>query len=120
MAIILADTNALIYFLKGDAIMAPYKKERFGLSEISEIELLGVKNISLRDKEARTTLVQQCILYPFMSEIKIRAIQLKQQTTLKIPDAIIAATALHFDLILLTADKEFKKIKDLPLILLEF
>ena len=43
MAIILADTNALIYFLKGDAIMAPYKNERFGLSEISEIELLGVK-----------------------------------------------------------------------------
>jgi len=120
MAIVLADTNAIIYFLKGHPIMEPYKEERFGLSEISEIELLGIKNIQKQDLERRTLLIENCILYPFVSEIKSLAIQLKQRTTLKIPDAIIAATTFYFDLILLTADKEFKKVKGLPLILLEF
>ncbi len=120
MAVILADTNSIIYFLKGDPIMEPYKDQRFSISEISEIELLGVKNISQKDLLARTIIIQNCILYPFIYEIKNLAITLKQRSTLKIPDAIIAATAIHFNLTLLTADKEFKKIADLPLILLEF
>lgn len=120
MAIVLADTNAIIYFLQGQPIMQPYKNERFGLSKISEIELLGIKNITKEHHLKRRTLIQNCILYPFVSEIKTLVIQLKQKATLKIPDAIIAATTFHFDLILLTADKEFKKIKGLPLILLEF
>jgi len=42
-----------------------------------------------------------------------------QKFVIKLPDAIIAATALYLDLPLLTADKEFSKIPDVKLILLE-
>ena len=119
MAIILADTNAIIYFLKGDAMMRPYLNEQFAISEISEIELLGVKDIATGVLNARKTIIENCLLFPFTSEIKTLAIQLKQKTTFKIPDAIIASTAIYFNLPLLTADKEFKKIPGLSLILLE-
>ena len=42
-----------------------------------------------------------------------------QKFVVKLPDAIIAATALYLDLPLLTADTGFQKIQDLKLILLE-
>jgi len=43
-----------------------------------------------------------------------------QQVSVKLPDAIVAATAIYLDLPLLTADMGFNKIPHLKLILLEF
>jgi tRNA(fMet)-specific endonuclease VapC len=45
------------------------------------------------------------------SNVKLMAeiIQIRQQIQLKLPDAIIAATALQAEAILITADKEFSK-----------
>jgi hypothetical protein len=51
--------------------------------------------------------------------IKSRTIQLRQENKVKLPDAIIAATAIAFDLPLFTADKGFKTIEGLSLILFE-
>ena len=118
MGLILADTNALIYFLKGSDTLTPYLKETYAISEITEIELLGVKNISKGDLEIRTSLISNCIIYPLTSEIKNIAIRIKQTNTLKIPDALIAATSFYFNIPLLTADKDFKKILNLRLLLL--
>ena len=38
---------------------------------------------------------------------------------MKLPDAVIAATALYLDIPILTADKDFAKIKNLDLLLLK-
>ena len=46
-------------------------------------------------------------------------IAIKKQQKIKIPDAIIAATAIINDLPLLTSDKAFGKIKDLQCIVFE-
>ncbi len=46
-------------------------------------------------------------------------IDLKQKYKLKLPDAIIAATAIHYDLTFITSDGDFKNIKELELIFLE-
>jgi len=43
----------------------------------------------------------------------------KQKYSVKTPDAIIAATAKAFNLPLVTADKDFKKIKDIEVVLLD-
>ncbi len=118
MGLILADTNALIYFLKGYDTMIPYLNETYAISEITEIELLGIKNISKSDLLIRSNLIADCIIYPLTSEIKNIAIRIKQTHTLKIPDALIAATSIYFNIPLLTADKDFKKIHNLRLQLL--
>ncbi len=52
-------------------------------------------------------------------EIKLKAIQIKQKYKLKLPDAIIAATAICYNLPFLSADSDFKKIKELHLIFLD-
>ncbi len=44
-----------------------------------------------------------------MNKLQI-ILMVKQQYNLKLPDAIIAATSICYDLPLLTCDKEFKKV----------
>jgi predicted nucleic acid-binding protein len=47
------------------------------------------------------------------------AISLKQKYSVKIPDAIIAATAKSFDLPLITADIDLEKIEGVNILLLD-
>ncbi len=47
------------------------------------------------------------------------AIEVKQKYNLKIPDAIIAGTALYLDVPLLTADTDFIKVKPLDIVLID-
>jgi len=51
-------------------------------------------------------------------EIKNLAIQLRQKQNIKVPDAIIAATCLFLEVPLVTADKGFKNIYGMELILI--
>ena len=44
---------------------------------------------------------------------------MKQQYTVKIPDAIIVATAKYFNLPLVTADIDLKKIRDANIVILD-
>jgi predicted nucleic acid-binding protein len=60
-----------------------------------------------------------CLVTDINEEIKEHAIQIRKNTKLPLPDCIIAATAIYLDIPLFTADKDFKKIKSLPLILFE-
>ena len=116
---ILSDTSVLLYYLQGKDFILPYKNELFAISVITEIELIGVKNISEEDLKIRNSLISQSIIYPFTGEIKKLAIELKQKTRLRIPDAIIAATAIQFNLTILTTDKDFASIPHLSLIILK-
>jgi predicted nucleic acid-binding protein len=51
--------------------------------------------------------------------IKEIAVELRLSKTLKLPDAIIAATSIYLDFPLFTYDKAFRKVKHLNVILLE-
>ncbi len=115
----LADTNVLLYILDGNSGVADFIHEDFYLSEISEIELLGNKGITELQLKYRTKIINNCTIVNLSEYIKRLAIKLKQNYTIKIPDAIIAATAIYLDFPLLTADKDFKKIKELNLILIQ-
>jgi predicted nucleic acid-binding protein len=118
MGLIIVDTNIVIYTIKGLKLVEPYIEEyEFSISEITIIELLGVKGIDDFTLTKRKEFINSCSLFPFNSFIREMAITLKQKYTLKVPDAIIAATSLHYDITLLTADKEFNKIKELTSII---
>jgi predicted nucleic acid-binding protein len=83
------------------------------------MEMLGVKSLSQEVFRIRKALIENCYLVTFNSDIKEIAIQIKQQTTLKLPDAIAAGSALYMGLPLVTADKGFSKIAGLHLHLLK-
>jgi predicted nucleic acid-binding protein len=64
-------------------------------------------------------LLSNCVIIDINDDSKSKVIQLLKQRKLKLPDCIIIASALYLDLPLITSDEEFKKAKELNLILYE-
>jgi len=113
-----ADTNILIYLLEGRVSVDPYIKTIFAASVVSEIELMGWYKIDEAQKEILHKLIDRLYIIELLPDIKQIAINIKQQHKIKLPDAIIAATAMHLDVPLLTADRGFEKIKNLDVLII--
>jgi hypothetical protein len=115
----LLDTNIIIYALKGLASVRPYFDLKPLVSVVTAIEILGVKDLSVKEIVIREMAIEFCEVLPLTDKIKMKVIELKRQVKIPIPDAIIAATAIDEGLTLVTADKGFKRIKGLSLLLIE-
>ncbi len=115
----LVDTNFLIFVSDESDIVLPFLDYNIAISYITEMELLGVFSISKNQKAAMKKILNQCHIIDCTIEIKELAINLKQKYKIKLPDAIIAATAIIKQLPFVTADADFKIIKELDLIFLE-
>jgi predicted nucleic acid-binding protein len=117
---ILVDTNILIYVLNGNKQIAKCldNKELF-ISVITEMEMLGIYDITPTGIKAIKSLIDDCYLVELNAEIKEKAIILKQKSRIKLPDAIIAATSMYLNCTLFTADKAFSKIQNLNCVILE-
>lgn len=107
----LMDTNVPIYVLEGYAAVKGIMQCSAAVSVITEMELLGKKGISPDEEKRIRNLLQDCEILAFTDTIKSETIALKKQYTIKLPDAIVAATAKHYGLLLITADKGFKKLE---------
>ncbi len=114
----LADTNFLIYLLEGRPEAALFADYSFAVSFITEIELFDQAGLSIDDAKLIRDLLDNCIIIDLSPTVKEKAISLKQIRKTKLPDALIAATAQHFALTLLTADTGFRGISDLDVVLL--
>ncbi len=111
----LADTNAVLYFLSGNDCMKPYVSSRFAFSIISEMELLSFPKIT-EDEEYRIRgFLDASSAVAITDSIKDRTIKLRRAYNIKLPDAIIAASAIEQNLALITADTGFERIKELRL-----
>ncbi len=115
----LADTNFLILVSQKNEIVEPFLDYNIAVSFITEMELLGVFSISKERKNAMNAILNQCFIIEINKEIKQLAIHLKQKYKIKLPDAIIAATSIAYEVPFITADADFKSIKELKLIFLE-
>ena len=115
----LADTNFLIHISLKNPIVEPFLDFNFGISYITELELLGVFSISKSQAQNSKNLINSCFIFDMNSEIKKKVISLKQSYKIKLPDAIIASTSIVHQLPLITSDADFKIIKELELIYLE-
>ena len=115
----MADTNALIYLLSGDSCMKSYLASYIGLSVISEIELLSFPEITSFEEQQIRSFIKDCTVLFLTENVKNKTIALRRSYKVKLPDAIIAATAIENNLQLITADKGFKQIAELDLALIE-
>ena len=115
----LLDTNILLYALKGLADVRLYFDIPPSISVVSEIEIPGVKDIISSEIKIRETVIEYCQIIPITNSIKKKTIELKRTIKLAVPDALIAAISIEGGFTLVTADKGFKRIKDLSLILIE-
>jgi predicted nucleic acid-binding protein len=117
---IVIDTNIALYLLSGNETVAEILEgSQVHISFITQLELLGFKGITSQEKRSIEKFISQCHITDINDAIKRHVTILRQNYAMKLPDCIIAATALHLDLPLLTADKGFKKITELQLALFE-
>jgi predicted nucleic acid-binding protein len=105
--------------MKGIENIRPYFETEPYISVITEIEILGLKDISKKEISIRQTAIDYCRIIPLTNRIINRAIEIKREIKVAVPDAIIAACAIEEGFSLVTADKGFKRIKNLKLILID-
>ena len=100
----LLDTNALIYLQDGK-LAETLPVGQYAYSVISEIELLSWPEIQHQEELGWRGLLATMQRIEVDATVRETAIRLRREHRLKLPDAIIAASALVLDAILLTNDQ---------------
>ncbi len=115
----LIDSNIVIKFLgnllneNGRLFIANILDEEFNISVITDIEVLGHHSIT----EIEEMFMSLATVYDLDSDIRVRTIELRKQHKIKLPDAIIAATALSHSFVLITQnERDFNNIVGLEVI----
>ncbi len=118
----LLDTNILIY-LFADTIpkkevnkIGEIFRTSFNISILTKIEFLGWEKLTEVGFEKAQELIGFANVISTTDEIVDLTIDIRRQSKIKLPDAVIAATALNNNLILVTGnDNDFKHIKVLEI-----
>lgn len=111
---ILLDTNILLYLLSGDKTISNILQGKsIYISFITELELLAFSGISEDEKQKIESLLSDIVIIDINTQIKKETVKLRSQYKLKLPDAIIAATAMYLDIALFSADDDFTNVPDL-------
>ncbi len=117
---LISDTNPLIYLLDGNEEVASFLNGKYvWVSVISELELYGKKGMTRSEILMINNLIESCFVAELNPYIKTKTKELLQEYHVRLPDAIIAATALYMGLPLFTSDVGFQKINGLQIIKLE-
>jgi predicted nucleic acid-binding protein len=109
----LLDTNAVLDFMgnrfpvTAHTIMSKIIDEEINLSIINKIELLGFTKV----EQDLIDFVDCANVLPLSDEVANKTIEIRRACKIKLPDAIIAATALAHNLVLVSHNtKDFQKI----------
>ncbi len=119
----LADTNVVIDLVLGRLpaagaawLDAQLAAQRVAISVITRIELLG-KLVPDAESNFLKNFVQSVVVLPLDEPVVAQTIALRQQHRVKLPDALIAATALAHGLPLLTRNVgDFRALPNLAVI----
>jgi predicted nucleic acid-binding protein len=118
----LLDTNILIYHLKGDIPEREIEKiegilkRSFIISVITKIEFLGWRKHTVDGFLKAQEFLRHAAIIPVDDELADLTIELRRNSNIKLADALIAATALLNDLVLVTGNEDdFKAIGELEI-----
>lgn len=118
------DTNTVIYYLQQQFPLSAEKfmddlvnEARPVISVISEIELLCWKSATEKDLEVLHNFIDDVLVIELEQPIKFKTADIRKKHKIKLPDAIIAATSLVYELILVSRNvSDFININGLQLI----
>jgi predicted nucleic acid-binding protein len=109
--LVCVDTNIIVYTLAGRQDLSDkVRGKTIVLSVIAEIEALSYPDLTDKDRQMVCTYIERCTVIGIGERVKHETIRLRSSHKLKLPDAIIAATALVLDATLLTTDKGFLRL----------
>ena len=117
----LLDTNAVIGLLSGNAALLQLLKgaKWIGISVIVELEFLSFPQLS--DSDAKLfaqfkSRVETISLDSTNEDLLQNIVRIRQKSKIKLPDAIIAATAMNENAALVSNDVSFNRIDHLILL----
>jgi tRNA(fMet)-specific endonuclease VapC len=115
------DTNAIVALLQGHQLLTTelQQSEWIGISVISQLEFLAFQALPEQDRQLFKTFCQRVEIINLHSNDSFlidHALHFCINYKLKLPDAIIAASALQNNAILITEDTDFKNITELKII----
>lgn len=99
----LLDTNAVIYLQKG-LLAEPLPTAEYFISVITEMELLSFAGLDAASQRWLSQFIDAMEVIELTDEVKQKAIEFRREYRLKLPDAIIAASAVVSGAILLSND----------------
>jgi predicted nucleic acid-binding protein len=106
--VVVLDTNAVIDLLKSATSLAKLEQRFphavFCISVITFIEVLGFPKITPEYEAQILTFFTDVTIIGVTNEIVEIAIKIRRKKLLKLPDAVIAATAIYFNGTILTRD----------------
>jgi predicted nucleic acid-binding protein len=119
----LIDSNIIIYSLDNISEIKNFYNNVVDIEDllffsfISEIELLSFSNITSHEDEIVHNLLKSFSKIGINNDIEKITIEIRKKKKLKIPDAIIAASAIYTNSTLVTRNtKDFKNIDGLKLL----
>jgi hypothetical protein len=119
----LIDTNITIYYFglllskKSEIFIDDIVKKNYYISVVNRIELLGNKGIEPKEQMALNSFINNAVVINMEEEIILKTIEIRKKHSIKLPDAIIAATCLAYNFHLITNNtKDFMKIDGLKTI----
>ena len=108
----LLDTNVVLYFL-GGRLTNPLPLGQYLVSVITEIELLSYPSLSSDEEIQIRDFLSKITVVEIDGSIKELAIALRKQYRLRLPDAIIAATAQSLNATLFTNDARLANVTEI-------
>lgn len=109
---LVVDTSVLIHFMEGNVAAREWLFGReVHVSVATEIELRTMGAIKQNAKAVIDRTLSLCSIWDISPSIKEQCIHFRSAHRMKLADALIAATAASLNLPLLTADKDFNKVK---------
>ena len=103
------DTNVVLYLL-GGRLAAPLDPGEYHVSVITEMELLSYPGLSKEAENQIRSFLSTVSLVELTPAVKGAAIRARRQHALKLPDAIVLATAQVLGAELLTNDLHLLRI----------
>lgn len=119
----LIDTSAVIKYLnvvfpaRGISFLDQALNDESFISFITEIELQVWNPLNLQDVQIYRSFVEQSNIVKIDQGIIDKTIEIRKSVKIKLPDALIAATAIvHNRTLIADNDKDFKRVPDLKFI----
>ena len=116
----LIDTNAVIDYLDNKLPANAAKmldEEELDISVITRMELLAWRNAEPEQIFILNQFINSVVIWGLDEPVILKGIEIRKEYSIKLPDAIIAATAMVYVLSLVTRNiDDFKNIKGLKLI----
>lgn len=108
----LLDTNVALYLL-GGRMLSPLPIGSYGISVITEMELLAWPSLTEQEEKKVREFLKAVAICELTASIRARAVELRKLQHLKLPDAVVCATAMEFGVELWTNDTGLARVPGL-------